>query len=410
MVEVMAQAHRGWFEAQPAMSDAADAIPLEAEESVTGQLVKVRTLSAKLAFADLVLSAQPHNGTTDGPAADGETIELVLKQSPALPSVKDALKAMKLGDILRIAGYFERSDSTARDHRTFRCCGLPVVVEAWDARGLRGPFEPVFTMCLPCSEKAPPPSASGTATMPLHEDLCKHYTSEGRCPIPRCPRVHTDDPAVRRGWLAEKRRRAAEAERAVVGGPSRCIEDTASRAQRAGAFAAFLCETFDLTSESTVLDVAGGRGDLCFELSALRGIPCVSVDPRGRKLNRRQRRFLKERQTDVPEGPRGDLWGGHVRTLFHADFFHSNDAAKSELRNRVTVLAGLHPDEATEHIVDCALERRIPFAVVPCCVFPRDGRSMSFQEWCDHLEAKDGMIRREYLDCRGKNLVLYCTF
>ena len=32
---------------------------------------------------------------------------------------------------------------------------------------------------------------------------------------------------------------------------------------------------------------------------------------------------------------------------------------------------GLHPDEATEAIVDCALAHNKPFAVVPCCVFPR---------------------------------------
>lgn len=96
------------MEVHSLMADAADAIPLEAEEAVTGQLVKVRTLSAKLAFADLVLAAQPN--ADDGSAADGETIELVLKQSPALPSVKDALKAMKLGDTIRIAGHFERSE------------------------------------------------------------------------------------------------------------------------------------------------------------------------------------------------------------------------------------------------------------------------------------------------------------
>ena len=34
-------------------------------------------------------------------------------------------------------------------------------------------------------------------------------------------------------------------------------------------------------------------------------------------------------------------------------------------------VVGLHPDEATEAIVDCALAHGKPFAVVPCCVFPR---------------------------------------
>ena len=30
---------------------------------------------------------------------------------------------------------------------------------------------------------------------------------------------------------------------------------------------------------------------------------------------------------------------------------------------------GMHPDEATESIVDVALACRKPFAIVPCCVF-----------------------------------------
>ena len=262
---------------------------------------------------------------------------------------------------------------------------------------------------------APPvpvsPSVPGTAT-PQHEDLCKHYTSQSRCPRGSlCLKIHTDDPAVRSEWRKERLRRAREAERALLGGPCRQIESSGSKT-KSEAVVEFLIDKFKLTKESTVLDVAGGRGDLCFELSALRSIPCVSVDPRGRKLSKRQRRFLKERRRDIPEeeGPRGDLWGGHIRSLFHADFFDGDDAARIELRDRVTVLVGLHPDEATEHIVDCALERRIPFAVVPCCVFPRDGRSLSFREWCDHLQAKDDRIRRDYIDCRGKNLVLYCTF
>jgi hypothetical protein len=34
-------------------------------------------------------------------------------------------------------------------------------------------------------------------------------------------------------------------------------------------------------------------------------------------------------------------------------------------------LVGLHPDEATEAIVDAALWRCLPFAVVPCCVYAR---------------------------------------
>ena len=45
------------------------------------------------------------------------------------------------------------------------------------------------------------------------------------------------------------------------------------------------------------------------------------------------------------------------------------DAIRAALRD-CSAVVGLHSDHATEWIVDFALERGIPFAVVPCCVCP----------------------------------------
>lgn len=36
-----------------------------------------------------------------------------------------------------------------------------------------------------------------------------------------------------------------------------------------------------------------------------------------------------------------------------------------------SLVVGLHPDQATDSIVDFALQHSKSFAVVPCCVFPR---------------------------------------
>jgi hypothetical protein len=36
-----------------------------------------------------------------------------------------------------------------------------------------------------------------------------------------------------------------------------------------------------------------------------------------------------------------------------------------------SILAGMHSDQATEEIIDLALAHNMPFAVVPCCVFPK---------------------------------------
>ena len=44
--------------------------------------------------------------------------------------------------------------------------------------------------------------------------------------------------------------------------------------------------------------------------------------------------------------------------------------AHAELWRTSSVIVGMHPDQATEPVVDAALAAGKPFAVVPCCVFP----------------------------------------
>jgi hypothetical protein len=71
----------------------------------------------------------------------------------------------------------------------------------------------------------------------------------------------------------------------------------------------------------------------------------------------------------------------------------------------------MHPDEATEPIVDAAVLLRKPFAVVPCCVFPTGGGPrMSYEAWIAHLTAKHPNIRSAFLAFAGKNQVVYARF
>ena len=76
----------------------------------------------------------------------------------------------------------------------------------------------------------------------------------------------------------------------------------------------------------------------------------------------------------------------------------------------------MHPDQATEPLVDVALKLGLPFAVVPCCVFAadnpgrrlRDGREPNTYElFLDYLQEKDEGIRRGKLGFRGRDTVLY---
>jgi len=91
--------------------------------------------------------------------------------------------------------------------------------------------------------------------------------------------------------------------------------------------------------------------------------------------------------------------------------------AHAALWSRVSVVIGLHPDEATEPIVDFALAHRKPFVVLPCCVFPksnthrmlRDGSPvLSHEQFCVYLQEKHPSIRRTRLTkMEGRNVLLY---
>ncbi len=79
-------------------------------------------------------------------------------------------------------------------------------------------------------------------------------------------------------------------------------------------------------------------------------------------------------------------------------------------------LVGMHPDEATELIVDYALQKRIPFAVVPCCVFASlfpsrrlaNGQPVTtYEELVAYLLEKDVRIRTAFLNVHGRNQILY---
>lgn len=133
----------------------------------------------------------------------------------------------------------------------------------------------------------------------------------------------------------------------------------------------------------------------------------------------------------------------------------------SHRRARVFQVIGLHPDQATEPIVDFALKNNKPFAVVPCCVFPnqypnrrimknmkvrkeegkhalgkyvpvasqsdevydetQSSASSGFtweeismpvrthEDFCTYLAGKDPRIAVEKLDFEGRNTVIFLT-
>jgi hypothetical protein len=84
----------------------------------------------------------------------------------------------------------------------------------------------------------------------------------------------------------------------------------------------------------------------------------------------------------------------------------------------------MHPDQATEAIVDTALRLNVPFAVLPCCVMPslfpnrrKKGRNgkvgdpvRSYSRFCEYLldKAPEGeSFHVDHLPFVGRNKVIF---
>lgn len=224
----------------------------------------------------------------------------------------------------------------------------------------------------------------------------------GTLSLPRCKRRHwwASEGERERAITAVAARRVALAS---VRDPDDPHTDKARKCERAAVFAEWLETTFGrqrLSKGSGVMDVGGGRGALSFELYNKRGIPCILVEPRERKLSRAQHVWLSHAPQQLRE------LCVHRRTTF--DGLKEDDDAAA--------VVGLHADQATEIIVDAALAAGVPFAVVPCCVFPtanmerrtRCGRKVhTTRQFVEYLSAKQVHIQTAFLPLQGSNIVVY---
>ncbi|KAL7554861.1 hypothetical protein ACHAWF_018410 [Thalassiosira exigua] len=289
-----------------------------------------------------------------------------------------------------------------------------------------------------------------------------------------------------------------------------------SRRNRVYVLRDFLHRTYHLPPDSTVLDVAGGRGDLSWILRNVDDVDSVVADPRvpnhrrlvnsvkflldhpreaevrsaeglpthqplakllprlmesrgadaaeagasiggggGREVRLRSPRYVRLHVDDalvealrrVLSGPssqedRSGVWEQHwrksQRRMDDIKKHYGGTAPKTkwaktdgedsqiidsrsalEVFQSLDLIVGFHPDQATEATVDMALLLGIPFAVVPCCVFPSEfpdrcfngKRVRTHSELLDYLQTKHHKMRKERLPFietdTAKNVVLY---
>ncbi|KAF9994446.1 hypothetical protein BGZ65_009917 [Modicella reniformis] len=126
---------------------------------------------------------------------------------------------------------------------------------------------------------------------------------------------------------------------------------------------------------------------------------------------KKERRRLKKLQRDQFIVPR-------LCTLLDDEFEQNH----SDILDGASILIGMHPDQATEPIVDMALKHNKPFAVVPCCVFGHEnphrrlsngGAVDTTLEFIQYLIEKDMIsgvserVRKEFLPFVGMNIVVF---
>ena len=441
--------------------------------SVAGQVVARRRASKKLFFLDL----RPHPAAA---AEAGVFLQVLVKESGVGPVTmewaRQGPKQLRPGDVLCCSGVLEYDRQAERQSQ-----GAVLVAQGEGALRVTERFQeanpgghwaaPLWSAnpadqtqgaaagdgrqpeggglfddsCLAAalSEPAACPPATDTAR------LCKYWINTRRCGRRGCRFLHpsaAELPAARAAYHAARARKGA---RKPLQGDA--IPPSAKKGKRARAavFVQWLVDTFGeerLRSGAGVVDVAGGRGELSFELCQVRGIPCTVVDPRLPgcwRLSNRQQRFVRqaekegralmqpaqfaalltpelwqsatddaqgqvaggggdggpgtteghaEGQRHDPEEAGQDTQGGHESDEGSGDDDeeesdeherHGNymgtpaplsppDSAR--LRHTLrhcSVLIAMHPDQATEYVVSCALALGKPWAIVPCCVFAR---------------------------------------
>ena len=231
-------------------------------------------------------------------------------------------------------------------------------------------------------------------------------------------------------------------------------------------------------SRPAILDIAGGSGHVAFELACRRRCPTTIVDPRRAKPSGKHMKYFRRAAADAKQG-RGALFrfrpvaeapplppppaadaeaeaeaestppGAEPAPLaaaflreaeragargddlppgaspaplprqltqrFDAAFVRAGTRTAA-LWDAAALVVGMHPDEATDAIVDLCVQTGKPFAIVPCCVFPEShphrrttegGTVRTYEDYIEHLAAKHPTIERAELPIVGRSTVLF---
>lgn len=389
------------------------------EYKLAGQVVHIRRVSKRLCFIDLFCEDE---GSSQGLESRGDDVSgasrrrscAILKSwvcgDGVMSSALRGENKIHCGDNVVFSGKMDETGHLLVSSYHF--------INRWKDSRPGEQFLPI-----------PPPMIHESTS----ESPCKFWLNTGNCPKgEECKFRHqaaegTDLSGIRASYVNERLSSRMDAQLNAhhqsgdLDHTAQDLDDPSTRHQRATIFARWLCEEFaDILHQENkdggdggiVLDVAGGRkADISHELLSrlTADLRLICVDPRAQeeagtctlrslpkwKAKRRRKEQQDEKRWGAPE-------------LLPRTF---NEPLLSEFgdRQRVVLLVAMHPDQATEDVVDAGLRNNIPFAVVPCCVFAHldSRRPTTYEGFLEYLAGKHAGVKRARLNFRGRDTVLY---
>ncbi|DAZ96269.1 TPA: hypothetical protein N0F65_008302 [Lagenidium giganteum] len=410
------------------MQDAAVGTDVESRprHRVYGQFVRKRNLSKGLIFGDIKLE-------------DNDLVEVMIRAADGALTINEIKQLnwhMHLGDMVTAEGWLKLAETGALlfvltavriehawselhpgeyfDHSQYSTILTKHRSGDVANHGNGGSSETVSRTLAPASQTK---TATKYTNMVMIDGMnaCKYYFASAARPNcfrgAQCHFWHgapEDFAANRQRWLAQ--RLAQRQQVSAIDGDEQDPHSKMMKAQRARLFCDWLVELLGeecMQAGTGVVDVAGGKGEIAVQLWNRRGIPTTLIDPRPMKMTKKNRRLVAKSTAQNERGPCPQIVG----LLDDATL-----ETHRELFENCALLVGMHPDEATELIVDTALRLRKPFAVVPCCVMSRlfpdrrcaDGTEVAtYETFVTYLSEKDPRIQRAFLPFSGRNQVLY---
>ena len=427
-----------------------------AQVALEGVVRKRRSLSRKLAFVDL---------ETD----DDKCVALVA-DGWALP------KSVVAGLRVSVTGVWETYE-TKGERLVLVEHGVSVVGDNRDENKWENASESAAWRARVRENKGAEndPDSIGADLATAVLGMCLSWADLGRCADPTCLARHR---ATTR-WETSRVKRAEERRAGTALPKSRnetndrqhepneteTKEDAhgslSNKSKHNQVFAKWLVDTFGLSKVrgehgAGVVDVAGGRGLLSFELALEHDVPATLIEPKKLNLNKKLRKRIKKwskrfegegikvegggfddrnDSTDAPyehptvSNPTSPSEPtGPVRVIcatFEGIDCERNETSDeqakidTEIHNAVersSVLIAVHPDQATDAVIETALHLKKPFAVVPCCVFSdlnqhrrnEDGTVVkTYEQMLNYYQVKDKNIKRQRLAFEGRREVLY---